>query len=69
MTISREISWIQMQAEQQAAVVADILPEHLFHGHLLSLAHGTGVVLRMISTGERKRQFLPKPYNGFGQRA
>jgi membrane fusion protein, multidrug efflux system len=38
----------RMQPGQSAAVVADVLPDHVFHGHLLSLAPATGAVFSVI---------------------
>ena len=37
-----------MKAGQQATIVADTLPGHIFHGHLLSLAPATGAVFSVI---------------------
>ncbi len=38
----------RMQPGQSATVVADTLPDHVFHGHLLSLAPATGAVFSVI---------------------
>ena len=37
-----------MQQGQPATIVADTLPGHVFHGHLLSLAPATGAVFSVI---------------------
>jgi membrane fusion protein (multidrug efflux system) len=38
----------RMQPGQAATIVADTLPGHVFHGHLLSLAPATGAVFSII---------------------
>ena len=37
-----------MKAGQSASIIADTLPGHIFHGHLLSLAPATGAVFSVI---------------------
>jgi membrane fusion protein, multidrug efflux system len=37
-----------MRAGQSATVVADIRPGKIFHGHVLSLAPGTGAIFSVI---------------------
>ena len=37
-----------MKPGQPATIVADTLPDHVFHGHLLSLAPATGAVFSVI---------------------
>ena len=37
-----------MARGQSATVVADVLPDHPFHGHVVSLAPGTGAVFSVI---------------------
>jgi membrane fusion protein, multidrug efflux system len=44
----KEDQLAQMRAGQQATVVADVLPDKVFHGHVLSLAPGTGAVFSVI---------------------
>jgi membrane fusion protein, multidrug efflux system len=38
----------RMEAGQSASVTADVLPDHVFHGHVVSLAPGTGAVFSVI---------------------
>jgi membrane fusion protein (multidrug efflux system) len=38
----------RMAPGQSATVVADTLPDHVFHGHVLSLAPGTGAIFSVI---------------------
>lgn len=38
----------QMRAGQRATIIADVLPGHVLHGHLLSLAPATGAVFSVI---------------------
>jgi membrane fusion protein, multidrug efflux system len=38
----------RMVPEQQVTVVADVLPDHVFHGRVLSLAPGTGAIFSVI---------------------
>jgi membrane fusion protein (multidrug efflux system) len=44
----KEDQLTRMVAGQTATVVADVLPDHAFHGHLASLAPGTGAVFSVI---------------------
>jgi membrane fusion protein, multidrug efflux system len=44
----KEDQLAQMRPNQPATVVADIVPGHVFHGHVLSLAPGTGAVFSVI---------------------
>jgi membrane fusion protein, multidrug efflux system len=44
----KEDQLAQMRPNQPATVVADIVPGHAFHGHVLSLAPGTGAVFSVI---------------------
>ena len=44
----KEDQLARMQLSQPATVVADTLPGHVFHGHLLSLAPATGAVFSVI---------------------
>ncbi len=44
----KEDQLARMKAGQSANVVADTLPGHVFHGHLLSLAPATGAVFSVI---------------------
>jgi membrane fusion protein, multidrug efflux system len=44
----KEDQLAQMQPGQSAAIVADTLPGHVFHGHILSLAPATGAVFSVI---------------------
>jgi membrane fusion protein (multidrug efflux system) len=44
----KEDQLARMKAGQPASVVADTLPGHVFHGHLLSLAPATGAVFSVI---------------------
>jgi len=38
----------RMAPGQPATVVADVLPDHVFHGHVVSLAPATGAVFSVI---------------------
>jgi len=38
----------RMEPGQSATVVADVMPGHVFHGHVLSLAPGTGAIFSVI---------------------
>ena len=44
----KEDQLARMQSDQPATIVADTLPGHAFHGHLLSLAPATGAVFSVI---------------------
>jgi membrane fusion protein, multidrug efflux system len=44
----KEDQLAQMHPGQPAAIVADTLPGHVFHGHILSLAPATGAVFSVI---------------------
>ena len=44
----KEDQLARMQSGQRATIVADTLPGHAFHGHLLSLAPATGAVFSVI---------------------
>ncbi len=44
----KEDQLARMVPGQSAVVVADVLPGHVFHGHVLSLAPGTGAVFSVI---------------------
>jgi len=44
----KEDQLARMQPGQQATIVADTLPGHVFHGHVLSLAPATGAVFSVI---------------------
>jgi membrane fusion protein, multidrug efflux system len=44
----KEDQLARMRPGQPAEVVADILPDRVFHGHVLSLAPGTGAVFSVI---------------------
>ena len=44
----KEDQLARMKPGQKAAVVADVLPGKVFHGHVLSLAPGTGAVFSVI---------------------
>ncbi len=44
----KEDQLARMQSGQPATIVADTLPGHVFHGHLLSLAPATGAVFSVI---------------------
>jgi membrane fusion protein (multidrug efflux system) len=44
----KENQLTRMTSGQAATVVADVLPGHAFHGHLASLAPGTGAVFSVI---------------------
>ena len=44
----KENQLARMQPGQLATIVADTLPGHVFHGHLLSLAPATGAVFSVI---------------------
>ena len=44
----KEDQLTSMKPAQPATVVADTLPGHVFHGHLLSLAPATGAVFSVI---------------------
>ena len=44
----KEDQLAQMRPNQPATVVADIVPGHVFHGHVLSLSPGTGAVFSVI---------------------
>jgi membrane fusion protein (multidrug efflux system) len=44
----KEDQLARMQAGQPATIVADTLPGHVFHGHLLNLAPATGAVFSVI---------------------
>jgi membrane fusion protein (multidrug efflux system) len=44
----KEDQLTRMVPGQAASVVADVLPGHVFHGHLASLAPGTGAVFSVI---------------------
>ena len=44
----KEDQLAQMQPGQPATIVADTLPGHVFHGHVLSLAPATGAVFSVI---------------------
>jgi membrane fusion protein, multidrug efflux system len=44
----KEDQLARMQPGQLATIVADTLPGHVFHGHLLSLAPATGAVFSVI---------------------
>ena len=44
----KEDQLAQMRAGQPAEVVADVVPNKVFHGHVLSLAPGTGAVFSVI---------------------
>ncbi|HUZ64913.1 MAG TPA: HlyD family secretion protein [Acetobacteraceae bacterium] len=44
----KEDQLARMAPGEPATVIADILPGHVFHGHLVSLAHGTGAVFSII---------------------
>ena len=44
----KEDQLARMQPGQPATIVADTLPGHVFHGHLLSLAPATGAVFSVI---------------------
>jgi membrane fusion protein (multidrug efflux system) len=44
----KEDQLARMRPGQKAAVIADVLPGTVFHGHLLSLAPGTGAVFSVI---------------------
>jgi len=44
----KEDQLARMKPGEPATVVADVLPGHIFHGHLLSLSPGTGAVFSVI---------------------
>ena len=44
----KEDQLARMKPGQPATIVADTLPDHVFHGHLLSLAPATGAVFSVI---------------------
>ena len=44
----KEDQLARMTPGQAATVVADILPDHVFRGHVLSLARGTGAIFSVI---------------------
>jgi membrane fusion protein, multidrug efflux system len=44
----KEDQLAHMRSGQPATVVADVLPDKVFHGHVLSLAPGTGAVFSVI---------------------
>jgi membrane fusion protein, multidrug efflux system len=44
----KEDQLTQMAPHQRATVIADILPGHVFHGHIESLSPGTGAVFSVI---------------------
>jgi membrane fusion protein, multidrug efflux system len=44
----KEDQLARMQEGQSATIVADTLPDHVFHGHVLSLAPATGAVFSVI---------------------
>jgi membrane fusion protein, multidrug efflux system len=44
----KEDQLARMRQGQRATIVADTLPDHVFHGHLLSLAPATGAVFSVI---------------------
>jgi membrane fusion protein, multidrug efflux system len=44
----KEDQFARMQPGQPATVIADALPGHVFHGHVLSLAPATGAVFSVI---------------------
>ena len=44
----KEDQLARMQPGQAATIVADTLPNHVFHGHLLSLAPATGAIFSVI---------------------
>ena len=44
----KEDQLTQMVPGQSAAVTADVLPGHVFHGHVVSLSPGTGAVFSVI---------------------
>ena len=44
----KEDQLARMQSGQRATIVADTLPGHVFHGHILSLAPATGAVFSVI---------------------
>jgi membrane fusion protein (multidrug efflux system) len=44
----KENQLARMRLGQRASVVADVLPGQVFHGHVLSLAPGTGAVFSVI---------------------
>ena len=44
----KEDQLARMAPGQSATVVADVLPDHLFHGHVISLAPATGAVFSVI---------------------
>jgi membrane fusion protein, multidrug efflux system len=44
----KEDQLARMQAGQPAMIIADTLPDHVFRGHLLSLAPATGAVFSVI---------------------
>jgi membrane fusion protein (multidrug efflux system) len=44
----KEDQLAEMAAGRAASVVADVLPGHVFHGHVVSLAPGTGSVFSVI---------------------
>ena len=45
---SRKTSSRRMEPGEAATIVADVLPGHAFHGHVASLAPGTGAVFSVI---------------------
>ena len=44
----KEDQLADMRPGQPATVVADVVPDKVFHGHVLSLAPGTGAVFSVI---------------------
>jgi len=44
----KEDQLARMLPGEPASVVADVLPSHVFHGHVLSLAPGTGAIFSVI---------------------
>jgi membrane fusion protein, multidrug efflux system len=44
----KEDQLARMQPGQPATIVADVLPGHVFHGHVMSLAPATGAVFSVI---------------------
>jgi len=44
----KEDQLARMQSGQPATIIADVLPGHVFHGHLLSLAPATGAIFSVI---------------------
>jgi membrane fusion protein (multidrug efflux system) len=63
----KEDQLAHMRSGQPATVVADVLPDKVFHGHVLSLAPGTGAVFSVIPPENATRP-RGRPYYGSAYR-